>query len=262
MRIIHRVSIASTPRIQEELARIGVRIAPEGLATFEIDEGDVRWSAVENWIGKRAPVDLVETKFSTKDVANASWLALVPAWHHGYPQPAENEFGYRSITYDLSEWCDRCGIGMKQKAPFQMRGEPKWGKYSILQLNWVFDEYFVTPDLWSRVFEPRGVECRPVLAPSGTELKNVVQLVASEQVKLLVAPGNVTTCPQCQRSKYLPLDRGLFPSLAGSPASSFVRTAEYFGSGASAYNALIVPQVIATELIAERVRGVTFHPLA
>jgi len=55
------------------------------------------------------------------------------------------EDSYVHTTYGTSYYCDRCGIGGKQRTPFRFRAEPKPTPQSLLQLNWVFDELFVRP---------------------------------------------------------------------------------------------------------------------
>ena len=45
-------------------------------------------------------------------------------------------------------------IGAKQVSPFRMKESPNWGRRSILQMNWLFDEYFVKPEVWNAVFQP------------------------------------------------------------------------------------------------------------
>ena len=199
MQIIHRISIASTPEIRSELAGMGVVVGSNGLVSFELDERHEAWAEVQGWIARRSPVDVVTTKFSKQEIDEARWLTMVPDWHHGYPQPDELDFGYRRATYDLTNYCERCGVGLRQKAPFQMKGEPKWGKRGILQLNWVFDEYFVTPEVWASVFRLHGIECRPVLNTKGDELKTVVQLVAQDEVGIATdgLPTEEVVCSKC-----------------------------------------------------------------
>ena len=63
-----------------------------------------------------------------------------------------------------------------------MKGEPRWGRRSVLQLNWVFDEYSATPEVWNAVFRPIGVESMPVLGRRGKVLTTVVQMVIDERV--------------------------------------------------------------------------------
>lgn len=264
MQIIHRISVASNSDIQRELAHLGISVADGGFVSFDVDESNKSWPELEEWIARRRAVDVPSTKFSKKEIADARWLELVPDWHYGYPQPDEDVFGYREATYDVSNSCDRCGVGMKQVAPFQMKGEPKWGKRSVLQLNWVFDEYFVTPSAWALAFEPHGIECRPVLNTTGGELRSVVQLVVRGEVAV-VTEGLATEeadCSRCGRTKYSPVARGRFPALKETPATAMVKTKEYFGSGASAHKRVLVSQAVARSLTAGKLRGASFRPVA
>jgi len=68
-------------------------------------------------------------------------------------------------------------MGLVQKAPFRMRGEPKWGTKHILQMNWVFDEFFVRIEVWDKVFRKFGIEKLPVVQhKTDKPLESVVQL--------------------------------------------------------------------------------------
>lgn len=263
MQIIHRISIVSSPNIQRELARLGISVADGGFASFDVDESNQSWPELERWVLRRRPLDVVRTKFSKTETTDARFLELVPDWHHGYPQPDEDVFGYRQATYDLTDWCERCGVGMKQRAPFQMKAEPKWGKRSILQLHWVFDEYFVTRDAWVRVFKPHGIVCRPVLNTRGSELSSVVQLVAESEVGVVTEglATEETACASCQRTKYLPVARGRFPALKEEPAAAMVKTSEYFGSGAAADKRVLISQAVAHSLAAAKLRGASLRPV-
>src|SRR5262249_12923845 len=116
MQILHRVSISVTPEIRKELLKLGITVS-EGLVTVVVDESHASWLAISEWIKRQRAVDVVTTKFSKSEIAAARWFELVPAWHHGYPQPDENASGYLNVTYDLGDYCQECGIGLKQKAP-------------------------------------------------------------------------------------------------------------------------------------------------
>lgn len=261
MQFIHRISIASSSEIRAELARMGIVVGASGLVSFELDESHESWPKLQHWIAARKPVDIVKTRFSKQELTGAAWLELVPDWHHGYPQPKEDVFGYREATYDLSNYCSQCGVGLKQKAPFQMKAEPKWGRNRILQLNWVFDEYFVTPEVWASIFEPRDIGCRPVLNTKGAELKSVLQLVVSDEVDINTDGLAQEKCTSCGRVKYLPITRGKFPSLTSEPTGQMVKTRQYFGSGASANKRVLISQDIAQALLAEDVRGASIKPV-
>ena len=216
---------------------------------------------MQRWIAARRAVDIVRTNFSKQEIADARWLELVPDWHRGYPQPKEGVFGYLEVTYDTSQYCPECGIGLRQKAPFQMKAEPKWGRNGILQLNWVFDEYFVKSAVWANIFEPHGIGCRHVQNTRGKELKTVVQLVVERETDIVNDGLPMEKCTRCGRVKYIPVTRGPFPALACEPAGHMVKTRQYFGSGASAHKGVIISQVLARARSAKNIRGASVIPV-
>jgi hypothetical protein len=106
------------------------------------------------------------------------WYQLYATGHFGYPQP---ESGYALATYD-STYCDRCGIGGVQRIPFRFRSEPKVRHSQFLQLNWVFDEFFVRPEVEAGLKEAgiTGVTFGPALHHStGRPLETIQQLTIS-----------------------------------------------------------------------------------
>jgi hypothetical protein len=207
MKVIRRVSFRASHPQCEELVALGVVLAGKTrlpgddlvFVTFEVDEAHVSWPEVHARLDGWNVRSDVRTEYSPEEIGNSRWLNLVPEWHHGYPQPREREFGYRHVTYDMTHYCPRCGIGLIQRAPFQMKGEPKWGRRQVLQPNWVFDEFFTTPHAWASVFQPFGIECRAVLNTKGDELKTVVQLVATEEVGVDAEhlSADRTVCAMC-----------------------------------------------------------------
>ncbi|CAN5839311.1 hypothetical protein BH10BAC2_BH10BAC2_34650 [soil metagenome] len=89
--------------------------------------------------------------YTEEEFIKSKVLGMVGDWHYGYPQP-END--YEDLCYDLTDYCKECGIGAKQVKPLRITGEPKWGRRQIFQLNWIFDEYFVKPEIYNEVFKP------------------------------------------------------------------------------------------------------------
>jgi rRNA maturation protein Nop10 len=275
MRVIHRISVVDESERREALASLGVAFETPGrplvrILCFDIDETDPKWIRLRQLIPKWNTEDgcdplslgIVRTEFSKKELQSASFHQLF-AWLHGYPQP-QDDFGYRKETYDLSEYCPTCGIGKKQIAPFRMKGEPKWGKKHFLQLNWVFDEFFVLPKVWEEVFEPLGVGCSPVIEHrTGKTLRTVVQLdiknVATSALSLKGCASEV--CGTCGRKKYLPISNGFFPAFVADPRSPLCKTQEFFGSGASGWNAVIAREVYRAIQV-HKLAGLTFIPMA
>ena len=261
MRIIHRVSKNLTAEAATELVHLDIPGAQPGLFTFEINEQDERWPKVSVWVVEHGAVDIVSTAFSPEELDSAGWLELVSDWHHGYPQPDDENFGYLSATYDLSDYCRACGIGKRQVAPFQMKKEPKWGRHSIVQLNWVFDEYFVKPEIWEGVFKGFGVRSRPVHNRKGEELETVVQLVLEDEVE--VGSGSVEeTCPSCGATKFNHVTRGPSPPMLTKPPGEIARSRQWFGSGARAQHLVYVSQQVRQAMKQHDVKGASFRVVA
>jgi hypothetical protein len=268
MRFIHRIGLRANSERQRELQNLGVKLPesillPGGkdpLLAFEVDENSPNWPKLQYLFQHWQASDVLRTEFSKKEIETARWLEIA-AWHHGYPQPDEHVFGYRQVTYDLTEWCEQCGMGGKQKAPFQMKGEPRWGRNGILQLTWIYDELFVKPEVWSRVFDSRGIPYRPVIDSRGVELTTVVQVVIEEEVGVVLEGFPTESCAKCGRLKYLPIARGPFPALAEQPSRAVARTREYFGSGGQADKRIVVSQELARSLTTEKVRGAVLRPV-
>jgi hypothetical protein len=259
--IVHRLALSVDQTTQAELATFGIDV-PLGFAGFDVSESAIEWPAIQDWIRRRKPSDIARARFSEDEIRQAPWLTLQADLQQGYPQPREDDFGYLQATFDLSDYCPACGIGLQQKAPFQMKGEPRWGRWGILQLNWVFDEFFVKPDVWETVFKPHGVGERPVENRSGRTLETVVQLVVDELIHLDTSGLASETCTSCGRVKYLPITRSPIVPLIGRPTGHMVKSAEYFGSGASAYREVIVSQELGSTLRFAGITGASFVPVA
>ena len=60
----------------------------------------------------------------------------------GYPQP-ERDMEYRRIVY--ADKCLRCGIFDGQVAPFRLKKSGRASPSGLIQLNWVFDAFFLPP---------------------------------------------------------------------------------------------------------------------
>lgn len=262
MKIFHRYSANLSQDVVDELTALGIDVdLTADFFVFEVDEDDFRWPAVREWAERDNQIGSVWTTFSREEIEAARWLRLLPQWHHGFPQP-EQDWGYFELTYDLSGFCNECGTGFRQAAPFRMRREPKWGRRSIMQLNWVFDEYFVKPEVWEQVFAPFGIGRRPATDKHGKELETVVQLVIDEEVEIDTSQMAGEVCPACGRVKHPPFVRGYFPALRSEPKGKAVRVAQWFGSGGAANSEIIVARDVRVAMEAANVRGAEFEPVA
>ena len=235
-----------------------------GLVSLEISESNSFWPVVLEASRDWDAIDQITTKFTKNELENATYMNLVSSWHYSYPMPDEDS-GYLLITYDADSGCDKCGIGLRQKAPFRMKAEPKWGKKQILQLNWVFDEFFVSPEAYEAVFKPFGIRSREVVHhKSERPLRSILQLItdSSGTIPLEIERPFDETCPKCCRGKFHMNSRGFFPKLKGATNEHIFRTTEFFGSGGSAWRAVIASDKIYQAMVDFDLKGVGFVPLA
>jgi hypothetical protein len=212
------------------------------------------------------------------------WYHLYATGHFGYPQP---EDGYALATYDDS-YCDRCGIGGLQRIPFRFRSEPKARHSQFLQLNWVFDEFFVRPEVVADLKEAgiTGVEFEPVIHHrTGRFLKTVQQLMVLSGLSaaLDIVGLQPVTCkpdneegppwygggqpryppdyPYCGHIKYhWPQTHALrFRRQPFVSAPDIVKSFEWFGSGGSASRAILISERAVGTIEKHRWRGVKWR---
>jgi hypothetical protein len=288
MRINHRIALRGDSPFWTEIQGLGLSFDPGLIAVLNITEDDAAWPAVERLLSLHgSPVHLINNLFARKEIEEAEWLEARAKGHHGYPQP-EDDFGYIQQTYDTSGYCPRCGIGGVQKAPFRLRAEPKAGHSHFLQLNWVFDELFIRREVCSalKVSAITGVSfVPPILHESSQPSERVVQM----QIDTVLPGGPETsglqpvTCkpnneesaatagtaiasrvgPYCHRIKHHRMKKRPFrftrDAFAGAP--DVVKSAEWFGSGASAHRLIIVSRKFREIVSRRKWRGIAFEPI-
>lgn len=244
------------------LSALGID-AKEGLFTFEIDETDPRWPDISLYVKRNRLPDFIRTEFSPKELSEAEWLVMDAGWSNIYPQPAD-DFGFREATYDVTDYCAHCGVGAVQKAPFRLKGEPRWRNKDVFGLEWIYDEFFAKPEVWQDTFEPFGIGTSAVVnQKSGRALQTVVQLkiAVAAGSKVLLGDHPRQRCPECGRIKYSAAVQGRFPPLESFPNESAFKAAEYFGDGALAFRETIVSRVLYRSIMDHKIRGLAFRPV-
>ncbi len=175
--------------------------------------------------------------------------------HHGYPQPEDD---YLTTVY--STCCLRCGIHGPQIAPFRFKRSAVAAHSSFLQLNWVFDAFFVRKEVALGITEAgiTGISYSPALDHrTGEELADRVQLLMPTIACAETSQLPVVTCranneeskwsmdtgekryspetPYCGRVKHhAPSSLAVHPD-ALKNAPDLFQTEEWFGSGGEAH---------------------------
>lgn len=269
MEIIHRIAMQGTIARRRAFERLGVELlrsdsddmSSDPFVYADVNESHPNWRDIEALLKQWRLSDVPHTEFTDQEIDAAEWAALSATAHHGYPQPRDDEFGYLEVTYDLTDYCEECGVGARQRAPFRMKGEPRWGRRHVLQMHWVYDRLFVKPDVWSGVFAPHGVKCLPVLDAKGTTLSTVLQLDIPVAARMRCDGRPSQSCKACRRVKFDPVNRGRMPPLSSRHGESLALTEQWFGAGASAHSAIVASHELVEVMRTAKLRGVQYHPL-
>lgn len=220
----------------------------KGFSSLQVDEQD--YVKIEDylikWFGNGG---IKYPDFTKKERESALLSVKSTAPPHGYPMPDKN-FGYRELTYDLSNYCETCGIGFKQKDAFRIKNVPPAGKKQIFSLGWVFDELFVERKVYDDIFRPFGISFREVLKyKNEIPFKDIVQLMLPETDEKLNLNGYPReTCSKCGKTKYHAMPQGFYPMYKDIIGPIF-KSADYFGSGASAFKRIFVTKELRERLV-------------
>ena len=287
MRINHRIAISHDHPMWREIDELALTYKPgEIISVLEISEDAPDWAYVSRLLDAYDIKSLQTNVYSPQEIAAAGWLTMFGNGHHGYPMP-DDDFGYRQATYDLSRACETCGVGLAQNAPFRIRSEFKASRGHFLQLNWVFDEFFVRPPVMASL-EAHGITgitfIAPLLHRSNQPSRNTVQMQVTTHLPRAIDVSGLqqVTCktrneewqdypawlrrddaPRCGSLKYHSRHRGPLrvaaTALNGSP--DVAKSHEWFGSGGSAFQLIIVSKRFCQLVHSMGWRGVYFEPI-
>lgn len=299
MKINHRIAARHDEPFWLELDRLGLdyeygdpnNVLGLAISVLNITEDQPQWPEVQRLIAEHdLGIHSITNLFNKSEVKQAEWLQMFSLGLHGYPQPEDD---YREITYDVSQYCDHCGIGGVQNAPFRLRSEPKARHSQFVQLNWVFDEFFVRrearqgltaagltgfdfrPAVIHRKDRPSGeIEqmeilsvLPPALNPIGHQRVTCKERNEEWEIKRRRFPNSRSLVEEpnsyCGRVKFHLEHRGLlrFDRSALAAAPDVVKSHEWFGSGGSAFRLVLVSQRFSRIVLEAKWRGLSFEPV-
>lgn len=221
---------------------------------------------------------------------------MTTKWYHiltgqfGYPQPEDN-FGYINKTYDTTNACLTCNIGLIQKDEFRFRSEPKAKRSQFIGLNWVFDQVFVRQKV-KDVFEVEEITgirfSQPVIDKTGHPIDGLYQLridsllseglftdnlkteicelpMDKNMLKFLKAnKSKLVEGPFCGRAKYnFPQGDNHITLKADAlqNKTDFIRLNYYFGSGGNGNRPIIVSEKVKQIIDREKWRGAVLQDI-
>lgn len=235
------------------LSRYGVKVKPKpGRYTeFHIEEGEAYLEIRKHFEKRWKPLlchDFPYYEYSREELEDTDYFLLWGCHCCGYPQP-ESDFRYKSVSFDASKICPECGCGRIQTNDLRVNKLSKHGFWGFFA--WLYDEFFVSAEIYDEVFAPHGIKKRTVIK-GGKVLEDVFQLVIpviDEPLDLSERP--FLTCPVCGETKHTMLhnEYPFFP-LHDHPLPGIYKTKEYFGgSGHQAQRQIILSKDVAKKLI-------------
>jgi hypothetical protein len=257
MKVIHTITASLSGERHQSFVRVGMDL-PVGLNTFKIDETDPRWPAVQVLLERYKLPDVTSAKFTPAEMNAADFFAMQATWHFAYPEPDDG--GYLPASFDLTRYCQKCGSGKRQNAPFRIKKAPRWGRNSVAQLYWIYDEFFVTTDAYCQVFEPLGISSQAVLSSNGKNvLDSILQLEVSTTVPLEITNRSSDDCTICGTPRYSPITTDFIPKPLKFEGE-IAKSEQYFGSGGLSYRLVIVSKALYVKINEYGIKGVNFIP--
>lgn len=248
MKILRRICATWTKKQIDVLGKYGLKVS-EGFDCFNVEENE-QYVELKNYFDQWGIFDVRFFEYSKHEILNAKYCIVSGCNVGGYPMP-DGDFGYIELTYDTSNYCDKCGSGAVQKDSFRLKNVPK---HIIFQLTWVYDELFVNIDVYYRIFKPLGITYKDVsLVKGDKKIDSVVQLIIPEITELLnLSDYRSQTCSNCGQVKYEAQAQGFFP-IQENPLPHIYKSKEYFGDGAAANKKIFISAELRDVLIKEKI---------
>jgi hypothetical protein len=247
---------------------------------FYLYEDNSNFEILKKEIGKFLEPQVVGTEYEKADIENAGWF-IVNTGGYQYPQP-EDDFAYLKATFDTENYCDLCGIGKLQNAPYRLGTLPKQHNNQFWGLHWEFESLFVRQETKSLLEKEniKGIRfSNPVLNKKNIPVEGFYQLHIESKLDKCFDNYNaqIITCKInneeglntdnnlkcCGRQKFNHPRIGgyLFDKNGFKPNFDIVESNEYFGSGASASKLQIVSKRIKNLVDKNKLKGLSFIPI-
>jgi hypothetical protein len=167
---------------------------------FHVYETDEHFEKIEALIRKNNLYVQTGVIFDRRDLENADWF-YVNTNEEQYPQPEDT---YIEHTYDVSNYCARCGFGKKQIAPFRLKSDFENNDLDFHGLHWVYDELFIRQNV-KQVFLEENISDLSYLHPVHNETNQEIETIYQLRMKTSTTPGLITEKLQtriCQPNKH------------------------------------------------------------
>ena len=236
----------------------------------DIYASNLYWPMLEEILKSDRIPYVGEMIFNKKELLAAEWMIVRSKWSYGWSEP-QKDFPFSHITFSDEEACGKCYYGLIQRAPFQIKKAPSWGRRNFFSLFDKRDTLFVS-DKARSVFEKEnicGIEFSEVRNKNGnSKLSNINQLVISTVLPEGFVASNMSyckvyRCPECGKKRYFVpgtekkvFERGIF-----GDAPDIVKSGDLFGETVGVPCILIRQKVYRVLVDNKLDRNLIFYPI-
>lgn len=183
----------------------------------------------------------VTCEYSKEDLSEAEYLRIWLRRYSGYPQPEAIDIknSYINYTFDITNFCTKCGSGLVQKDSFYLKKSFNIEKIRFGGVYWVYDTFFITKELQDLFVKEKftGIEFVPVKNIKTKQIvDNIVQLKINSifPAKLQYDVEKVIDCKQCkQKRDVMKMDSEVFApkNVIKDLNKDFYLSQEFHGDG-------------------------------
>jgi len=277
MKVIHRVSISKRQdkKVLKKLAKLGIEPFVEGgrifsnMRYFDIPEDESVWPQVNKIIEKSKILDIPRAEFRSEEILSSEWVRIYPSYFIGedysFPEPHLDD-SWKKLSFDYKNQCPQCGVGLRQKAPIHLKGEPELKNNDFMGIFWTYD-IFARNEIFEVLLKKcvTGFESYPAIYYEKNEpLKTIKQLkVTCELVPGIIDDNLTRESYSCGHVKYHVPTRDMckFSRNIFEDMPDFVRTSEWFGSGHLAIQSILASSKFVRLYYEKNWQGLSFAPI-
>jgi hypothetical protein len=276
-------------KVFKKLNRLGIEPCEIGdakyfpnLRFYDISEDNTNWAQVREILKANSLSDIARAEFTKEEILSAEWVWL----KHGYfdediyPEPHEEHILWQKASFDYENICPECGIGLHQKAPIRLKGEPNLKDNDFLSIFWVY-AIFARPEVLDAMLnnDIKGFEIFPAINHSSSvPLETIKQMKVTNElppgliadnlkradVERMTADNIFTHKPySCGHIKYYGTDQVMikYKKNIFDNCPDFVMTSEWFGGGHEAVRLVLASSKFVRLYFDERWKGLSFSPI-
>lgn len=257
--------------IRKFLTDHDIKFSSEILLVFEIADSDPLFEEVSKFMLNYDINPQIRLEYSKKELTEARYLHIWLRRYSGYPQPEAIDVknSYINYTFDIKNFCTKCGSGLVQNDSFYLKKSFNIDKIRFGGVYWVYDTFFITTELRDLFAKEKftGIEFVPVKNIKTKQIvDNIVQLKINEifPAKLKYDIEKIIDCKQCgQKRDVMKMDSEVITSkdVQKNLDKDFYLSQEFHGDGFLCCNSVLISNRVYKFLIDNKIKNICAEPI-